>query len=67
MSPEMQIHTLLDQYKLRFNWSAEMKSWWLEGTAYNGQLWQSQFFHANSEQDAMVSAIQYLNGFRNLE
>jgi hypothetical protein len=64
MSPELQFRTLLDQYKLRFNWSVEMKSWWLEGKTFNGQLWQSQFFHANNEQDAVFSAIEYLNGFR---
>ena len=67
MSPELQIRTLLNQYKLRFNWSAEMKSWWLDGTAFNGQLWQSQFFQANSEQDAVFSAIEYLDGFRTCE
>jgi hypothetical protein len=67
MSPELQISTLLDQYKLRFNWSAEMKSWWLDGKAFNGQLWQSQFFHANNEQDAVFSAIEYLDGFQRCE
>jgi hypothetical protein len=67
MSPELQIRDLLDQFKLRFNWSVEMKSWWLEGTAFNGQLWQSQFFHANNEQDAVSSAIEYLNSFRKHE
>jgi hypothetical protein len=67
MSPELQFRILLDQHKLRFNWSAEMKSWWLVGTAFNGQLWQSQFFHANNEQEAIVSAIQYLDGFRKRE
>jgi hypothetical protein len=67
MSPELQSRILLDQYKLRFYWSAEMKSWWLEETAYNGQLWQSRFYHANSEQDTVISAIEYLNGFRKRE
>ena len=67
MSPELLFHTLLNQYKLRFTWSTEMNTWWLEGTAFNGQLWRSQYFRANDEQDARISAIEYLNGFRTLE
>jgi hypothetical protein len=64
MSSELHFYTLLERFKLRFKWSPEMKAWWLEGTAFNGQLWQSQFFHASNEQDAIVSAIEYLDGFR---
>jgi hypothetical protein len=67
MSPELKFHTLLDELKLRFSWSAEMKSWWLEGKTFNGQQWQSQYFSANNEQEAVFSAIEYLSGFRACE
>jgi hypothetical protein len=67
MTPESQFRALLKRYKLQFNWSAEMNAWWLEGRAFNGQLWRSQYFRANYESDARASAIEYLNGFRKLE
>lgn len=67
MTPELQFRTLLERYKLHFNWSLEMNAWWLEGAAFNGQLWRSQYFHASDESEARSSAIEYLNNFRKIE
>jgi hypothetical protein len=60
MENQPTLTALLKEYHVRIIWDEKIKCWWLEGTDFTNNQWQSPIFNASDKKEANLAAINYI-------